>query len=86
MEQELFCDVQPSEFLKECWQGANREILSPRLSTLVKRFNDVSFYIFKVIVETINILIIFFYKFKCKLLGCNSSSFQPFAQAPSYDH
>jgi len=45
MEQELFCDVQPIEFLKDCWQSPHREVLSPRLFALVKRFNDVSFWV-----------------------------------------
>jgi len=45
MEQELFCDVQPSEFLKESWQTPHRESLAPRLSALVKRFNEVSYWV-----------------------------------------
>jgi len=45
MEQELFVDVQPGEFLKEAWQSPHRDTLSPRLSTLVKRFNEVSYWV-----------------------------------------
>eukprot|EP00026_Physarum_polycephalum_P005521 Phypoly_transcript_05556.p1 GENE.Phypoly_transcript_05556~~Phypoly_transcript_05556.p1 ORF type:complete len:473 (+),score=56.14 Phypoly_transcript_05556:324-1742(+) len=45
MEQELFSDIQPGEFLRDAWHSTHREALAPRLSSLVKRFNDVSFWV-----------------------------------------
>ncbi len=41
IEQELFRDVLPAEFMKESWHSPHREALSPRLAILVKRFNEV---------------------------------------------
>jgi len=45
MEQELFSAIKPGEFLKDSWHSIERDTRAPQLSALVKRFNDVSFWV-----------------------------------------
>jgi len=45
IDHELYCTVQPEEFLKRSWNSPLRDVLAPHLKVLVKRFNEVSFWV-----------------------------------------
>jgi len=45
IEYEHFSAVQPDEFLKQSWSAASREALAPHLSCLVKRFNEMGYWV-----------------------------------------
>ena len=41
LEYDIFCSVEAKEFIKLAWQQKDKKELSPNITRLIKRFNEV---------------------------------------------